>query len=272
MKTKGIHMHPRIDDRAVERIRSTGNGLENLPDRKTVLEEKGLPYDRRAQNVVISGCQILSFLPHVVSSLARIYDRKGFSYTFLSKEYCCGSNLYRPAIKARDEEAMAACRDLSKEFVARNLEAAKGLGAKRLVIFCSPCYPIFKHAFPQEDIVFYPVTLAEVMGRISFEEDIDYYAGCYRLHRKFSPVPMDLKSTEAVFTKLEGVKINRIPAPECCYKPEGTAHMIGSIKTRMMVHICTGCYGQASGSLSRDSGTEVMMLPEVVERAMGRQG
>jgi hypothetical protein len=239
-----------------------------LPERKTVLEQKGLPYDRQAENVIVSGCQILSFLPHVLSSLARIYDRTGFSYTFLSKEICCGNNLYRPAIKARDEEALTECRELSKEFAARNLEAARSLGAKRLVIFCSPCYPIFKHALPQEDIVFYPATLAEVMESIPCEESIDYYAGCYKLHRKFSPVPMDLKSTNDVFARLEGVKINRISAPECCYKPAGTAHMIGNITTRLMVHICTGCYGQALANLPKDRNAEILMLPELVERAM----
>jgi len=263
-------MHPLIDERAVELIRSTGNGLKGLPDRKTVLEDKGLPYDRQAENVIISGCQILSFLPHVLSSLASIYDRQGFSYTFLSREYCCGNNLYRPAIKARDDQALTECRRLSEEFVAKNLEAAKDLGARRLVIFCSPCYPIFKHALPDENIVFYPVTLAEVMETIPFQEEIDYYAGCYKLHRKFSPVPMDLKSTNEVFSMLEGMKINRISAPDCCCKPAVIAHTIGNIQTRLMVHICTGCYGQALANLPRDSGTDVLMLPELIERAMNR--
>ena len=184
-------MHPLIDERAVDLIRSTGNGLEGLPDRKTVLEEKGLPYDRQAENVIISGCQILSFLPHVLSSLARIYDRTGFSYTFLSKEYCCGNNLYRPAIKARDEQALTECRGLSEEFVAKNLEAAKDLGARRLVIFCSPCYPIFKHALPEEDIVFYPVTLAEVM-------ETDPLRGEHRLLRRM------LQAAPEVLTRTDG--------------------------------------------------------------------
>jgi hypothetical protein len=265
-----MKMHPLIDERTVELIRSSGNGLEGLPDRKTVLEEHRLPYDRKAENVVISGCQILPFLPHVLSSLASVYDRRGFSYTFLSKEYCCGNNLYRPAIKARDDRALEELRGLSREFVKKNLEAAKDLGARRLVIFCSPCYPIFRHALPEEDIVFYPATLAEVMEKIPFEERIDYYAGCYKLHRKFSPVPMDLKSTNAVFAKLDGLDVNRISAPQCCYKPEGAAHMVENVRTKLMVHICTGCYGQAVASLPQEQDTEVLMLPELVGRAMDR--
>ena len=185
-------MHPLIDSKTVELIRSTGNGVQNLPDRTSVLEEQGLPHDRPAENVIISGCQIPSLLPHVLSSLSRIYDQRGFSYTFLSKEYCCGAYLYRPVIQARDDAALAECRELSREFVGKNLEAAKALGARRLVIFCSPCYPIFKHAFPEASIDFYPVTLARGMERTPFNERIDYYPGCYKLHRKFSPVPMEM--------------------------------------------------------------------------------
>lgn len=264
-------MHPLIDERAVELIRSSGNGLVGLPDRRAVLEEKGLPFDKQADNVIISGCQILSFLPHVLACLARIYDRQGFSYTFLSTEYCCGNNLYRPAIKARDGAALDECRRLSKEFVTKNLEAARSLGGKRLVIFCSPCYPIFKHALPEEEIVFYPVTLAEVMETIRFQERIDYYAGCYKLHKKFSPAPMDLKSAGHVFAKLDGLEVHGISAPQCCYKPEGTAHMMGNIQTKLMVHICTGCYGQALANLPENKEIEVLMLPELVERAMERE-
>jgi hypothetical protein len=46
--------------------------------------------------------------------------------------------------------------------------------------------------------------------------------------------------------------------------------MIGNIQTRLMVHICTGCYGQALANLPQGQETEVLMLPELVERAMTR--
>ncbi len=256
-----------IDERMVETIRETGNAAPGLPDRAEVLEKHGLAYDREAENVIITGCQVLHLLPRVLSSLARVLDRGGLSYTFLSREYCCGNYLYRPAIKARDEEALSRCRELSKEFVALNLIRARELGAKRLVIFCSPCYPIYRHAFPDQDIVFYPRAIAECLERAPYDEEIDYYAGCYRLHRKFSPVPMDLDSTLEVFSRLEGLRINRIGAPQCCYKPEGAAHIAESAKTGTLVTICTGCYGQALTVFPPGCGTEVLMLPEFVERA-----
>ncbi|MBW2104152.1 MAG: (Fe-S)-binding protein, partial [Deltaproteobacteria bacterium] len=187
-------MHELIDAGIVETIRTTGKTNANLPDRLEILKTHGLPYDREAENVVVTGCQILPLLPHIIASLARVLDRGGVSYTFLSEETCCGNYLYRPAIKARNDEAMEECRSLSREFVGQNVERARRLGAKRLVIFCSPCYPIYKHAFPDEEIVFYPRAIREAMGRARLESRVDYYAGCYRLHRKFSPVPMDLKS------------------------------------------------------------------------------
>ncbi|WP_287154730.1 (Fe-S)-binding protein [Candidatus Solincola tengchongensis] len=261
-------MHPLIDGDMVRSIRETGSAVPGLPPRSEILDRHGLPYDRRAENVVITGCQILYLLPQVLVSLAKVLERGGFSYTFLSREYCCGNYLYRPAIQARDEEAIAECRRLSREFVSLNLERAEEMGAHRLVIFCSPCYPIYRHAFPERDIAFYPRAVAEVMEEINCEGEVDYYAGCYRLHRRFSPVPMDLDSTEEVFSKLRGLKIHRIDAPFCCYKPEGIAHVLDSVRTDALVTICTGCYGQALAGFPPEKGVNVFMLPEFVEKVM----
>ena len=167
---------------------------------------------------------------------------------------------------------MGECRELSKEFVSLNIQQAKSLGAKRLVIFCSPCYPIYKHAFPEENIVFYPVIMSEAMEPLNFSERIDYYAGCYKLHQKLAPVPMDLASTEEVFQKMEGLDIHRIDAPQCCFTPAGLSHMVENVRTKFMVYVCTGCHGQALNNLPKDSSTEVLMLPQFVERMMEKSG
>jgi len=260
-------IHPLIDTEMVETIRATGKTSPSLPDRIPLLEKYRLPYDREAKNVIITGCQILVSLPEVLATLARFFDRTGLSYTFLSQEYCCGNYLYRPAIKARDEGALAACRELSREFLARNLARAEELQATRIIIFCSPCYPIYKHAFPEKEIVFYPAAIAEEMKPLRYEGEIDYYAGCYRLHRKFAPVPMDLASTDSVFSKMEGLRVNRIGAPQCCFTPAGLAHMIENVRTETMVHICTGCYQQAQANRPNDKPVRIMMLPEFVQMA-----
>lgn len=262
--------HKLVDQSMVDTIRATGNAFEGLPDRSDILKEFGLPCDREAENVVISGCMVLSTITGVLCSLSRIFEEYGLSHTFLSREYCCGNYLYRPAVKSRDERALSECQQLSREFIGKNISRAKSLGAKRLIIFCSPCYPIYKHAFPDEEIVFYPRAIGEIMEPMSFKREIDYYAGCYRLHRKLSPVPMDLKSTKRIFRKLKGLRVHAISAPKCCFTPEGLSHMMEKVTTDLMVHLCTGCYGQAVNNMqSRD--VEILMLPELVENAMDQR-
>ncbi|MBW1783236.1 MAG: hypothetical protein JRL30_21155 [Deltaproteobacteria bacterium] len=257
-------MHSLIDANMVETIRTTGNATDDLPDRVEVMETHGLPYDRKAENILITGCQILGTMPDVLKKFAGILDKGGVSYTFLSKESCCGNYLYRPAIKAKDGEAMAECRSLSKEFVGNNIEKAKSLGSQRIVIFCSPCYPIYKHAFPNEEIIFYPQAINEAISTLYWNKRVDYYAGCYRLHRKFSPVPMDLKSTNQIFKKIKDLSIHRISAPACCYKPDGLNHMLTNVETDYMVHICTGCYLQAIHNMPKDRKVQILMLPEFI--------
>jgi len=262
-------MHPLINEQMVEHIRSTGHALEDQPNRVEIMDSLGLPYDRPAENVVIMGCQNLKLMPSGIRKFSRVLERGGMDFTFLSKEYCCGNYLYRPAIKAKDEEAMAECRSYSKEFAGLNIEQMKKLGGRRLILFCSPCYPIYKYAFPEEDIVFYPQALAELVSDLQWPHEIDYYAGCYKLHQNFAKVPMDLKSTNAVFHKIEGLSINRIGAPACCYKPEGLAHMISHVKTDCMVHICTGCYFQAVFNMPKDRKVKILMLPEFIDMIQG---
>lgn len=258
-------MHSIVDQDSVKNINRTGCYSTEYPDRKSVLDKYALPYDREADNAIITGCEALPLIPNILVSLARFFDIRDFSYTFLSEEYCCGNYLYRPSIKARDEQVMDECRNLSKGFVNKTIQSARKFGAKRLVIFCSPCYPIYKHAFPEVEIIFYPQAIAEVMGEIAFTGKIDYYAGCYKLHKKFAPVPMDLKSTNHVFKKISGIEINRIKAPKCCYTPEGSSLMTGNVKTKNMVHICAGCYAQAKRFMPKEKGVNIMMLPEFIE-------
>ncbi|MBC7076470.1 MAG: hypothetical protein H5T98_10515, partial [Syntrophomonadaceae bacterium] len=78
-------MHPLIDENMVRNILETGNAASGLPPRVEVLEKHGLPYDREAENVVISGCQVMYLLPQVIASLARVLERGGMSFTFLSR-------------------------------------------------------------------------------------------------------------------------------------------------------------------------------------------
>lgn len=268
-------MNPLIDWEMLERIRETGQAIPGLPPREEALARLGLPVDTPAENVIVTGCQAIHLLPEEIASLARLMERAGESFTLLSREYCCGNYLFRPAIAARDRETMEECRAFSRELLERNLEGARRLGARRLVVFCSPCYPLYRSSFPGEDIVFYPRELLELArsGRLGppagTPEAIDYYAGCYRLHRKLADVPMDLEAVDALLSLFPGMEVNRIGSPRCCYTPEGLEHLGSSAKTRLLLTVCTGCYGQALTAFPRESGVEVMMLPGFLSRVHG---
>lgn len=79
-------MHALIDKDMVETIHSTGKTRTSLPDRVPILQEQDLPSDWHAENVVMTGCEIFSVLPRVLSVMARLFDGARFTYTFLSKE------------------------------------------------------------------------------------------------------------------------------------------------------------------------------------------
>ena len=81
---------------------------------------------------------------------------------------------------------------------------------------------------------------------------------------------MDLKSTDEIFSKIKGLEINRISAPQCCYKPEGLKHMVENMKTKQMVHICTGCYGQAKTAISKEKEVDITMLPKFIENIINK--
>ena len=256
-----------INMEMVERIREKGVTLER-GSREDILNQHGFPVDREAEHVILSGCLVLFSMPHILRSLANVLERSGVSFTFLSKEYCCGNYLYRPAIKARDEQALEECRAYSKEFIGKNIEQAKKLGARRLVVFCSPCYPIYKYLFPDEEVEYYPALLQRVVGEFSLEQEIDYYPGCYKLHSRFAPVEMDLQSTDLLLEKIKGLKVNRIVAEQCCFKPAGIEQLIQETRTDLQLHICTGCYEQALKHVGKQKAVEVVMLPQLIERLM----
>lgn len=132
-----------------------------------------------------------------------MHENLKFSYTFFPKEYCCSNTLYRSAIKAKDEDAINECRLLCKEFIRLNIERAKELDSCRIICFCSPCYPIYRHAFPNKEIIFYPQAIDNTIAAAKWNKEIDYYAACCKLYKKFAPAPMDVKSTNSVFYKIK---------------------------------------------------------------------
>ena len=77
---------------------------------------------------------------------------------------------------------------------------------------------------------------------------------------------MDLEFTDEVFGKMKNLQVHRISTPKRCYSPKGFSHMLDSIETELIVHICIGFYTQALRNMKKE--TEIVMLPELIERAL----
>jgi hypothetical protein len=67
-------------------------------------------------------------MPHVFKALKNTVVRFRISYSFLSKEYCCGwMPLGQPAVMAKNDADIAKAKELAKGFIQENFKQAEAL-------------------------------------------------------------------------------------------------------------------------------------------------
>ena len=71
--------------------------------------------------------------------------------------------------------------------------------------------------------------------------------------------------------KIEGLKVNYLDNKLCCYIPPHLEELIGSLKSKNLVAICNGCYGNLSRVLQEKGDYQVKLLPEVLIEAVQGQ-
>ena len=117
---------------------------DNLPEKPPYLDRKA-----GAETAYFVGC-VSSLYPMsygVPQAFVTILEKAGEDYTTLgSEEWCCG---YPLLIGGQVKAAEAVIR--------HNVEVAKSLGIKRMVMTCPSCYHAWHHAYPQ------------VVGELGFE-------------------------------------------------------------------------------------------------------
>jgi len=257
-----------INEKSVENIRTYGVHHDTGAGRSRVLfEDIGFVRDQKAEYVILSGCHPPEGMPHVFRALKNILDRFRVSYSFLSKEYCCGwMPLGQPAVMAKNEGDIAKSKELAQSFVQENFKQAETLGAKTIVLFCAACEPTYSNF--KSAAKFQVISYGELIeghfpgGKLSLEAD--YYAGCYRFRRRITQLPIDVEPARRILGKIEGLKINDLDNNLCCYVPPHLEKLINSLKTRTIINICTGCYHNLQRVLKDKGEYQVKMLPEVV--------
>ena len=264
-----------IDKKMVANIRTYGTYKDSGEGRRRVLvEDMGFRIGEKTEYVLITGCVQPEGMPHVFRALKDLLDHFQINYTLLSKEYCCGwLPLGQPAVITKNEEDIARAKGLAREFILENFRQAEALGAKSIVLFCAACEPNYTNyaGATNLEIISYSQLLDRYFKGGRFDLEIDYYAGCYRFRRRIATEPVDVEAAVRVLNKIDGLNVNHLDSKLCCYIPPHLEQLIGSLKTRILVTICTGCYYNLISSLQEKGGYQVKMLPEVVLEAVQSQ-
>jgi Fe-S oxidoreductase len=242
--------------------------------RKVLFEDIGLNADEKADYVFIAGCVQPVGMPHVFSALKNLLDKFGVSYTFLSKEYCCGwMPLGQPSVMAKNDEDIENSKELAKEFVLENFQQAKNLGAKAIVLFCGACEPTYSNYKTAGglEVISYTELLDRFFEKGKLGINADYYAGCYRFRKKITSTSLNLDPPLNVLKKIESLRVTYLNNKLCCYIPPHLENLVNDITNRTIITICTGCYYNLQRTLKEKGDYEVKMLPEIVWEAIKDQ-
>jgi len=261
-------------EKTVENIRAYGVYHDTGAKRHRVLAaEIGLPLDRKAEYVFLSGCLPPETMPQVFEALKGLLDRFEVTYTFLSKELCCGwLPLLQPLVMAREDEVViGSMKEMSQELIRENIKRAEALGAKAVVTICSACEPNYANLRGKTglEIIHYTEFLARYFKGGNLDLKADYYSGCYRFRRRITSVPFDFDPATSVLQRIEGLALHHVDNKLCCYIPPHMESILKSIDTSTVITTCTGCYSNLRRALVQKGDCQVRMLPEVVWEAFG---
>lgn len=143
----------------------------------------------KAENLFYIGCtaDYDENYHNVLINLVRIFKKAKVDFGILSdKEVCCGGPIYSSGE-----------RDVSIEYIKRNIEQINTIGVKKLITNCATCYYMFKSVYPGVDVMNFEVLhasefIAELIrsGELKVQKPVNlnltYHDPCY-LGRRGEP-------------------------------------------------------------------------------------
>jgi len=264
------------DERRVENIRAYGVHHNTGVERAGVLfQELGLVKDQKAEYIILSGCHPPEGLPHVFRALKNLFDSFHLSYSFLSKEYCCGWMPFgQPAVMAKNEPDIVRSKELARGFVQENFKQAEALGAKSIVLFCAACEPTYSNykKGTNLEVISYGELLDRFFSGGKLKLEVDYYAGCYRFRRRITQEPVNVEAARRILGKIEELRVHETDNNLCCFVRPHLENLTSSFKTKTIVTVCTGCYNLLQRTLREKGEYRVKMLPEVAWESVQGMG
>ena len=259
-----------IDSAAAhKKIQRLGSYIDHYEQRERLLRS-GLKanVDKRADVAVMTGCNPLFSLTAVRSfvDLLRYFN---ISYTFLSKEVCCG----RPIREGMFYKEPGAGEKIEYEgFISEsllsNIIQAKELGAKIVINICPGCdmtWNLYGKNLGIE-IIYYTEFLLAVFKSGKLTKEIDFYEGCHKLHKLSSgSLNRGISSAKELLSRIEGLKYHEVSSDMCCrVVPKD---IFAACRTETLVTPSQCCYSLLT-TTRPEGGPQVKFLAEVLCEAL----
>ena len=250
-------------------------GAKQAEDRNRRLRETcGFRFADSAEYALIAGCFSPYLEPQDMTALRKLLDHFGVDYTLVPKEYCCGDLFYLHALNEKHEGDLERADDLAREFLDRNLEQAREVGASKILAYCAGCDMAFNRVDDgvAEQIIWHPTLLARLFQGGKLDLQADYYSGCHRHRRKLMGNTPDLDSVLTALGKIDGLELHHLDSQLCCMKPDQLESLASSLEHKTVIAPCSGCTLSLRKALADKGEYRVSMLSEVMWAAVeGRE-
>ena len=258
-------------DDAMNKIELLGNFLDHHEQRLRLLKV-GLQVntDQPSENVLLTGCHPLtSFTP--VKSVSDVLTHYGVSFTFLSREYCCG---HQPLTLYFNEDKQEPSKiriydDFARKSESQNIVKAKELDARAIVTICAGCNTMWNRLSKNQglEIRHYLDLILDVFEHAHLEREIDFYEGCHRLHNFVPEFQRSIpENSKRILARIEGLTLHELPAKLCCRKAPEKVMSLSRTGTIVTPSAC--CYSFLTRSRTVDS-PKIKFLGEILSESLG---
>lgn len=248
----------------IERIEREGISKTGIFIREKILTNIGVPLDRPADVVVVTGCNAL-LRPLILLQLADILTKLKVNFTFLSFEHCCFGEVVREALYQGDA-SLPVYEAQARIWNRRNCTKARDLGAHTVVNLCGGCNATYsRQAADVIRSVYYVNFLQELSFTGQLDLHVDVYEGCHRKHNYYPEFHTGEENTIALLGKIRGLTLNRIPGAICCNKvPDQVLKRVTS-PTLVVPSSC--CFSNLRRT-NTDPNLKIISLIEVLAKSL----
>jgi Fe-S oxidoreductase len=257
----------------ISAIREAGivQGANQVDDRNRRLQETcGFRVADSAEYALLASCFSPYLSPADMTAFRELLDHFEVDYTLLPKEYCCGALFYMQALGEKNGGNLDRADALAREFLDRNLEQARAVGASKLLVYCGGCDTILSHigdAVPEE-IIWYPTLLARLFQGGKLDLQADFYSGCHRFRRKLTGSMPDVDSIVTALSSVEGLELHHLDSELCCTRPDQLEALVSSLEHETIIVPCATCALSLAKALAGKGKYRIARVSEILWAAV----